>query len=207
MAMAVRWVALAARRASRLHCTLHLETGLRAAGCAGSRRWLGAAAPTADSILARALAEPIVATYHLDGEKGMARIRAVSTTEDALALFDAERDRFGWVAAAELLKGMSKRLAKNRRLAGPLDPADGRLAALMAVPELAMAQNVMNSTARRGHATDDLKALRTALAGLGLGDSALHAALEAKLKEEEEEMDSAEPGEFGHDFQGGGIGF
>lgn len=61
-----------------------------------------------------------------------------------------------------------------------------------------------------GRSTDDLRSLHEALETLkvhtdgGAGEK-LHGLLGAKLREESEEDDA--PGEFGHDFQGGAVGF
>ena len=139
----------------------------------------------------------------------MNRILDTKKTEYLLRIFEHEREQMGWVTASELLKRIAKcrSRAAARAREGTLDVEDERLTALMGIPELALAQNVMSSTARRGHATDDLKSLRAALVSLGLKTTSLHDALVAKLDEEERERADAEPGDPNEDFQGGSIGF
>ena len=141
----------------------------------------------------------------------MPLILAAASPEVLLSLFEKEKDRYGWVTAAETIKRLAKRAAKARggRSRAAIDKTDERLEALMSIPVLALSQNVMDSKARRGHNTDDLTSLREAVETLGLREhaSGLHPALEAKLAEEAEEAEESEPGEFGDDFQGGSIGF
>ena len=68
-----------------------------------------------------------------------------------------------------------------------------------------MIQGVMDSKAKRGHDTDDLSSLKESMETLNIQHFELYKLISDKLKEEENEED--EPGEWGHDFEGGSVGF
>ena len=63
----------------------------------------------------------------------------------------------------------------------------------------------MDSMARRGHSTDDLSSLKDSLEYFQLESHELYTVVCEKLMEEEDDED--EPGEVGHDFSGGSVGF
>ena len=77
--------------------------------------------------------------------------------------------------------------AERQRRPAPLDRADPRLHALLALSERALHQGGCSSTARLGRQSDDLTKLAAALSQLGLEGSELGLALEAKLEEEADE--------------------
>lgn len=130
-----------------------------------------------------------------------------------MRIFEEKGDEYGWITATDTIKRVTKSLIKSTaRFGAPRFAAesaavtqDPQFERLMAIPTLALEQNVMDSKARMGHSTDDLSSLKQSLVVLKLTDTRLYELLEAKLAEELEEED--EPGEFGHDFQGGSVGF
>ena len=71
--------------------------------------------------------------------------------------------------------------------------------------EEAMDQKVVDSKARMGYDNDDLTSVKSSLEVLDMDAHPLYFKLCQKIQEETEEED--DPGESGHDFQGGSIGF
>ena len=136
---------------------------------------------------------------------------------ELLRLFDREKEYNGWYTAKECITRIARQIDKAygkrsaRLSARQFDPTDPRFSTLLAVFEEALDQRVMNSKSRLGHQTDDLSSIRSALEQLAIVKTsedvgfALHTKLVALIEEEDEEED--EPGEFGHDFQGGAVGF
>lgn len=140
----------------------------------------------------------------------MPLIYRASQPEQLLEIFEQEREGWGWMTVKETVvrfvpsphtaavasaegRRVGRRMAKlvaqaeRQRRPAPLDRADPRLRALLAVSERALHQGGCSSTARLGRHSDDLTKLAAALSQLGLEGSELGLALEAKLEEEADE--------------------
>ena len=145
--------------------------------------------------------------------KQQLRVACADGVKPLMKIFEERGDEYGWMTATDTIKRVTKALIKDTARFGAArfaaDSAavtqDPQFERLLAIPALALEQNVMDSKARMGHSTDDLSSLKDSLVQLKLTDTRLYELLDAKLKEELEEED--EPGEFGHDFQGGSVGF
>jgi hypothetical protein len=148
---------------------------------------------------------PIVQTHHPDTRRVMPIIMQASNTFSLLQLFDQERDDFGWATSVDVIKIITKMSQKKSGRASHFDTSDERFQSLLHVPLIAIKQGVMDSMARRGHSTDDLSSLKDSLEYFQLESHELYTVVCEKLMEEEDDED--EPGEVGHDFSGGSVGF
>lgn len=147
---------------------------------------------------------PIVRVHHPEHERMMPALIKATSPAQLLALYAEEREHYGWYTAKETITRIARYVTKKPRGAF-LDRKDERFLGLMGVVEMALRQNMMTSKARLGHSTDDLSTLKAAMEGLGVTEGPAYSMLCAQLAEEADEED--EPGEFGHDFQGGSMGF
>ena len=131
-----------------------------------------------------------------------------STLNDMLAIFEKERERYGWATAKDTINRIAKNKAVQRggSAATAALNADPRFLALLDVPATALRQGVMCSKVRLNYQTDDLTSIQRAIKLLRVpAVHPLHDLLHTKIEEERQEDD--EPGEHGHDFQGGSMGF
>lgn len=155
----------------------------------------------------------IVDLHHPQVTKVMPKLMSANSAGDLLQVFEDEckelgsREAFGWHTAKEVLQRIEKRVTKAPPHRRDFDGSDPRFAALAALFETALAQGVMGSRTRTGYQSDDLRAVKTALETLKQRESSVYAAVVAKIAEETEHFDEAEPGDAGDDFQGGSVGF
>ena len=159
---------------------------------------------------------PVVAIHHPAMTTVTPLLMGAKSAEQLLAVFEAHHDptnisggeggkkrgAFGWMTAKETLTRISK--TSDKSSAQLL--IDARFCALAAILAAAMAQGGMDSYTRLGHKTDDVSSVLVALEAIGGCEALpLHKALTELLEFEEE--NEPEEGDFGDDYEGGGIGF
>ena len=150
---------------------------------------------------ARALAarRARVAVHHPESSRVTDAILGCRRPADVLALYAAEADRFGWMTAVYALKRLARLQQQQRRrprarVGAAAAAADARLARLLALVTAALDEGSMSSTARLGHATDDLEVLGRSLEQLGLAEdsAARRAVARARAREYEDPFEADE---------------
>ena len=136
-------------------------------------------------------------------------ILEVDKITQGLEKYEKEKEKLGWYTCVEIINRIAKHEGKKKKGASTaaFNANDERFLGLIAIPTIAMKQGVMNSKAKRGHSTDDLSSLKESMEILNVNDLELYTLVTNKLKEEQDEEDNHEEGDFGFDFEGGSIGF
>ena len=147
---------------------------------------------------------PIVNLRHPNHSIIMPELLKSNSCGQLLQLYQRNETNMGWYTAIQLINKITKHATKKNR-PSHLDQSDKRWLSLVHVVLEAMNQNVMDSRARMGYANDDLTSVLKSLELLDMCGTELYQKLAYQIQQEEEEVD--DPGESGHDFQGGSIGF
>ena len=137
----------------------------------------------------------VVPVHHADPEILKEIVRCGPDARRLLLLFEREERagaQYGWLTAKETINRIAKGVVQRKRAAAGFRAADERFQRLMAIPALALEQNVMDSKARMGHSTDDLRSLKESIEALKLADGdesacagpRLHRLLSEKLAED-----------------------
>ena len=155
-------------------------------------------------VLSNITKTPIVTLRHPNHSALVPQILKAGSVGQLLQMYQLNWDGMGWYTAVVLINKIRKHATKTNRPSF-LDTKDPRWLGLLGVMEEAMDQKVVDSKARMGYDNDDLTSVKSSLEVLDMDAHPLYFKLCQKIQEETEEED--DPGESGHDFQGGSIGF
>jgi hypothetical protein len=150
---------------------------------------------------------PLIPVHHPEHTRVFPSILKSKSQFKLLQIFDKEQEKMGWYTCCEIINRIAKYEVKKKKGTTKFDVNDQRFLDLIHIPTMAMKQGVMDSKAKRGHSTDDLSSLKESMETLKLQNVELYTLVTEKLKEEQEEDDNHEEGDFGFDFEGGSIGF
>ena len=151
---------------------------------------------------------PLVQVHHPEHTRVFPLILTAKSQFNLLQIYEKEKEKLGWYTCVEIINRIAKHEGKKKKGAtAAFNANDERFLGLIAIPTIAMKQGVMNSKAKRGHSTDDLSSLKESMEILNVNDLELYTLVTNKLKEEQDEEDNHEEGDFGFDFEGGSIGF